>query len=99
MRSVSPDAPDAQPRCPACGGPLVWLGSAGADLVEPDVRQRYAYWCPAGCRGPEPEGSFEFFECPSCGSHDTVCNPRGDGLEEVECLACGTITSVVISGP
>ena len=39
---------------------------------------------------------FEFIECPACGSHDTSSTPRGDGVEEVECSASGTITSLQI---
>jgi Zn ribbon nucleic-acid-binding protein len=36
---------------------------------------------------------FEFSECPSCGSDDTTSTPRDDGVQELECYACGTITS------
>lgn len=82
------------PRCSRCGGELMSLGDR--EMAEADVRRRHAYWCPAGCRGPEPDGSFEVFACPSCGSHDTVATPRGDGIEELECNACGTITSLQI---
>jgi translation initiation factor 2 beta subunit (eIF-2beta)/eIF-5 len=42
---------------------------------------------------------FEFIECPSCGSHDTSATPRGDSVEELECHACGTITSLQIAPP
>lgn len=82
--------------CPLCGGLLVSVGNREISLAEADPRRRHAYWCPAGCRGPEPDGTFEFFECPACGSHDTVAAPRGNGIEELECNACGTITSVQI---
>lgn len=85
-----------QPRCPTCRGPLVWLGSRESGLGRADFRRQHAYWCPAGCRGPESDGTFEFIECPSCGSHDTTATPLGDGLEEVACSACGTITSLQI---
>ncbi|RPI56700.1 MAG: hypothetical protein EHM55_04480 [Acidobacteria bacterium] len=91
------EAGDVQPRCSTCGGPLVNIGSPEAGITEVDVRRRHAYWCPAGCRGPEPDGTFEFFECPSCGSRDTFSSPRGDGVEEVECNACGTISSLQIA--
>ena len=91
---VNADAGNDQPRCPTCRGALVCIGSGDDGITEADVRRRHAYWCPAGCRGPEPDGTFAFFECPSCGSHDTVSSPRSDGVEEVECNACGTITSL-----
>jgi len=87
----------AQVRCPACRRPLVRLGSVESGMDEPDFRRRHAYWCRAGCRGPEPDGTFEFIECPACGSHDTVSTPRGNGVEEVGCGACGAITSVQIA--
>jgi Zn ribbon nucleic-acid-binding protein len=47
------------------------------------------------------QGTFEFFECPSCGSHDTTSCPGGNGVEEVECNTCGAISSLqlVQSGP
>jgi transcription elongation factor Elf1 len=82
--------------CPLCGGLLVSVGNREISLAEADLRRRHAYWCHAGCRGPEPDGTFEFFECPAGGSHDTVAVPRGNGIEELECNACGTITSVQI---
>jgi hypothetical protein len=78
--------------CPTCRGALV--GSREIVIGEADFRRRHAYWCPAGCRGPEPDGTFEFIECPACGSHDTDSTPRGDGIEELECRVCGTITSL-----
>lgn len=89
------DAEDdvVQLRCPKCGGPLICIGSHEITINEADVRRRHAYWCPAGCRGPEPDGTFAFFECPACGSHDTSSTPRGSGVEELECHTCGTITS------
>jgi ribosomal protein S27E len=88
-------------RCPQCSGELVCIGSRDVTIAEPDLRRRHAYWCSAGCRGPEPDGMFEFFECPSCGSHDTVAVPRADGAEELECNACGTVTilQTVPAGP
>jgi hypothetical protein len=89
------DEPEAsQPSCPVCRGPLVGLGSTEIGIAEADFRRRHAYWCPAGCRGPEPDGTFEFIGCPACGSRDTCSAPRGDGMEELECNACGTITSL-----
>jgi ribosomal protein S27E len=81
-------------RCPKCRAELVRVGVRDAVGVDGDIRRRHAYWCPSGCRGPEPDGTFEFFECPGCGSHETVTLPRGAGMEEVECRACGTITSL-----
>jgi ribosomal protein S27E len=81
-------------RCPTCGRPLVRIGSREVGIGEADFHRRHAYGCSAGCRGPEPDGTFEFIECPVCGSPDTFCTPRGDGSEEVECHACGTITSL-----
>jgi hypothetical protein len=90
----------AQPRCPACGGLLVAIGSREICVSAADFRRQHAYWCPAGCRGPEADGTFEFIECPSCGSHDTSSTPRGDGAEELECHGCGAITTIQIStGP
>ena len=86
----------APPRCPHCSGPLVSVGNRDMAIAEADLRRRHACWCPAGCRGPEPDGTFEFFECPTCGSHDTVAVPRADGVEELECNSCGTITSLQI---
>jgi hypothetical protein len=86
----------APPRCPHCSGPLVSVGNRDMAIAEADLRRRHACWCPAGCRGPEPDGTFEFFECPACGSHDTVAVPRADGVEELECNSCGTITSLQI---
>jgi hypothetical protein len=83
-----------QPRCPSCRGPLLGLGSREININDADFRRRHAYWCPAGCQGPEPDGTFEFIECPACGSCDTVTTPRGDGVEEAECNTCGTITSL-----
>jgi hypothetical protein len=84
----------APPRCPHCSGPLVSIGNRDLAIAEADLRRRHAYWCPAGCRGPEPDGAFELFECPACGNHDTVAVPRAEGVEELECNACGTITSL-----
>ena len=83
-----------QPRCPTCRGLLVCIGSREIGISEADLRRRHAYWCQAGCRGPEPDGTFELIECPVCRSHDTSSSPHGDGVEEVECHACGTITSL-----
>ena len=89
-------APDGliQPSCPTCRGPLVSVGSREVGISEAAFRRRHAYWCTAGCRGPEPDGTFEFIECPACGGHDTSLAVRGDGIEEVECNACGTITTL-----
>jgi Zn finger protein HypA/HybF involved in hydrogenase expression len=86
-----------QPRCPACSGPLVAIGSREVGITEADAHRRHAYWCPAGCRGPEPDGTFEFFDCPACGSHDTSSTRHGNGIEELECHACDTITSIQIT--
>jgi transcription elongation factor Elf1 len=89
----------ASPRCPHCGGTLVSISNGDVVLAETDLRRQHAYWCPAGCRGPEPDGTFELFECPACGSHDTVAVPRADGVEELECNSCGTITSLQMVPP
>lgn len=86
----------SRPRCPACGGPLVGIGSPEISISGENDRRRHACWCPAGCRGPEADGTFEFIECPACGAHDTVSTPRGRGVEEVACNACGAITSLQI---
>lgn len=98
-----PNADDGivPPQCPHCGGALVCVGNRDGALAEADIRRRHSYWCSAGCQGPEPDGTFEFFECPVCGSHDTAAVPRGDGVEELECNSCGTIASlqIVASGP
>lgn len=91
---MDPEGNAVQVRCPTCNGPLVWIGSRETSISEADVRRRHAYWCPAGCRGPEPDGTFEFIECPACGSHDTSSTPLGNGAEELECYTCGTITSL-----
>ena len=91
---VQRDSDSPQPSCPGCRGPLVSLGSRELELSDPDFRRRHAYACPAGCRGPELDGTFEFIECLSCGSHDTYSTPLGDGVEELECNACGTITTL-----
>jgi hypothetical protein len=37
---------------------------------------------------------FEFIECPACGSDDTTSIPYADGVQELQCSACGTITSL-----
>ena len=95
MIAVS-DVGAVQPDCPTCRGPLVCVGSREAGISDADFRRRHTYVCPAGCRGAERDGTFEFIECPTCGSHDTSSTPRGDGVEEVECDACGTITSFQI---
>jgi hypothetical protein len=94
--SANLDERTTPPRCPHCAGELVCVGSRDVSITEGDLRRRHAYWCPAGCRGPEPDGTFEFFECPACGSHDTVTAPRADSVEELECNACGTVTSLQI---
>jgi len=83
-----------QPRCPACGGPLAGIGSREIGISDADDCRRHACWCPAGCRGLEADGTFAFIECPACGAHDTVSTPRGDGVEEVACNACGAIASL-----
>ena len=83
-----------QPTCPTCGGPLVCAWSREIGISEAASYRRHAYSCPSGCRGPESDGTFEFIECPSCGSHDTTSTPRGEGIAEVTCNACGTITSL-----
>jgi hypothetical protein len=88
---------DSSPRCPRCTGELVCIGSRDVAITDDDSRVRHAYWCPAGCRGPEQDGTFGFFECPACGSHDTLATPR-DGVEEIECNCCGTIMSISV-GP
>lgn len=85
------------PRCPRCGRALLAMSDPEAPAANvDDPRRRHAYWCPAGCRGPESDGTFELIECPSCGSRDTVASPRGDGVEELACQACGAISIVQI---
>lgn len=88
-----------EPLCPTCRGPLVCIASREMWTGEADFRRQHAYTCPAGCRGSEPDGTFEFIECPECRSHDTSSTPRHDGVEEVECHACGTIASLQIAPP
>ncbi len=83
----------ARPPCPTCRGPLVSVGSREIGSGGLDFRRQHAYWCPAGCPGPESDGTFEFIECPECGSHETSSRPR-DGVEEVQCDGCGTITTI-----
>jgi hypothetical protein len=83
-----------QPRCPRCTGPLVRMPDAGGESCQPARPGRHLYWCPSGCAGSEPDGTFELISCPACGSHDTCTTPASAGLEEVECNACGTITRV-----
>jgi Zn ribbon nucleic-acid-binding protein len=80
-------------RCPECGHALERLGSReiGNDT---DLGRAHAYWWPSGCRGGQHDGTFEFVECPMCGSHDTTAGPRIDGMEEVECSPCGAIARV-----
>jgi hypothetical protein len=87
---------DVARRCPSCSGALIALGPSEIGIGA-DMRKRHVYWCSAGCRGPESDGSFAFFECPGCGSADTATLPRKDGVEEVECRNCGTITTLVIT--
>jgi hypothetical protein len=91
---MNAEAGDIQPRCPICRVPLLCVGTSEISINEADARRRHAYWCPSGCRGPEPDGTFEFIECPVCGSHDTLSTPRGDSVEELECNACDTITTM-----
>jgi ribosomal protein S27E len=83
-----------QLRCPICGHTLEWLGSREIGGGGVDFGRAHAYWCPTGCRGTQPDGTFELVECPVCGSHDTTSGPRANGLEEVECNSCGAIASV-----
>lgn len=80
------------PRCPLCGRPLVQIDDGGAGLTGIGDADRHGYGCPAGCRGPEPDGTFDVIECPACGSRDTSAVPVTGGVEEVECCACGAIT-------
>lgn len=82
------------PLCPSCGGTLEWLGSEEACLGEAELHRAHLYVCPAGCRGRTPDGTFEFVECPLCGSHDTWSGPQSDGAEELECNACGAVVTV-----
>ena len=85
-----------QPPCPTCRGGLVFIGSREIGASEADFRRQHAYRCPAGCAGPESDGTFEYIECPACGSHDTSSTPRAESVEEVQCNACGTITRLQI---
>lgn len=78
--------------CPDCGHPLTHLGAhalLGFGLT-------HVYLCSAGCRGPHGDGRYEFPECPRCQSHDTSVSARTDGLEEVICHACGTVSRVSV---
>jgi ribosomal protein S27E len=84
-------------RCPSCGRAFVWLGGRDINIGEPGFHRTHAYWCPGGCRGTEPDGTFEFVECPVCGSHDTSIGLHTDGLEEVECNVCGVIASLPLA--
>ena len=86
-----------EPRCPSCSGTLIPVGTCEIGLGAMDLRARQAYWCPAGCRGPESDGTFEFFACPACGSADTLTLPHTDGVEELECRVCGMITTLQIT--
>ena len=82
-----------EPRCPKCAGPLARTTNGDIGFTDLNHFHRHAYWCPAGCRGPEPDGTFGLTQCPACGGHDTCSIPVRDGMEEIECNACGTITS------
>ena len=73
---------------------LEWLGSEEAGIVQTDIHHAHAYVCPAGCRGRAPDGTFEFVECPVCGSHDTFCGPRLNDSEELACNACGSVMTL-----
>jgi hypothetical protein len=77
-----------------CGLPLIGLGGSEIGISEGDDRRRHPYCCPSGCRGPQPDGTFEFIECPVCGSYDTLSTPRSDGVEELECNSCDTISTM-----
>ena len=90
---MSIDREGSQRPCPSCRRTLEWLGSQDVRLGEVDFRRKHAYVCPAGCRGPERDGTFEFIECPICGSADTCCRPQSDGSEELECNACGAVVT------
>ena len=81
-------------RCPSCGHTLERLGDRGISAGDVALGRAHSYWCPAGCHGRQADGTFEFLECPICGSHDTSSGPPADGLEEVACNACGTISRV-----
>jgi transcription elongation factor Elf1 len=83
-----------QPSCPTCGQPLERLGD---DAPRPSDASPHAvdvYVCPAGCKGQTGEGTFEFAECPLCGSHDTSQSANLDGAEELQCHTCGAIVAV-----
>jgi hypothetical protein len=84
-------------RGPRCQGSLVAMGSPEIAIGDTSASRRHAYWCPAGCQGPEADQTFEVIACPACGSHATTSRPHPEGVEEVVCDACGTITSLQIS--
>ena len=91
---MNADNESARPQCPTCGAPLVAISGEVVSLSDTDMHRRHRFSCPAGCHGPGSDGTFEVFACPACGASDTAVTPRDDGVEEVECLACGTIASM-----
>jgi uncharacterized C2H2 Zn-finger protein len=95
---VRTEPDESEPTCPSCGHLLERLGDEETGLDDTSNRTR-AYVCPSGCRGPTGEGTFEFAECPVCGSHDTTRGASRDGAEELECLACGAIVTAQMYRP
>jgi hypothetical protein len=88
------DREGLDPHCPSCGRALEWLGSEDVGLDETIIQRAHAYVCPAGCRSQSPDGTFEFVECPLCGSRDTCCAPTTDGPQELQCNTCGAVVTV-----
>ena len=92
------DRDEPQPRCPGCGHALEWLGTEDTARGGLTMGPLHAYVCPAGCRGPMPDGTFAFAACPVCGSHDTARGPHLDGWEELLCNVCGAVVTVQLQG-
>lgn len=98
-QSMGPERDESEPTCPSCGHVLESLGDKDTGLDETGQHRTRVYVCPSGCRGPTGVGSFEFAQCPVCGSHDTTRSAPGDGAEELECRACGAIVAVQLYRP
>ncbi len=85
---------ELQPHCPSCGRALQSLGGEDVSIGQVDIHRAQVYVCPAGCRGQSLDGTFEFAECPVCGSHDTCRGAQLNGAEELECNACGAVITI-----
>lgn len=99
MRSEFNDAEPTCPTCPLCGHVLEVIDGEGTGLEDIDRPRTPAYVCPLGCRAPTGEMTFEFAECPVCGSYDTTRGAARDGAEELECRGCGAIVAVQFYRP